>query len=294
MFTTLISAENLARHQSDPSWIVFDCRHDLPKPESGRAAYHAAHIPGAHFAHLDEDLSGLKTGRNGRHPLPARDAWVNFLRACGVEPNSQVVAYDASGGMFAARLWWLTRWIGHEAVAVLDGGLPAWERAALPQNNAPATINAGAIVAGPSLTVIADVDVIHTNLTTQTHLIIDARAPERYRGDIEPLDPVAGHIPGALNHFYQKNLESDSRFLPGRQLRDQFQALMGEREAPSIVHQCGSGVTACHNLLAMEVAGLHGSALYPGSWSQWCADPDRPVVTGPATSPQPGSRGSRI
>jgi len=284
MFTTLISVENLARHLGDPTWILFDCRHDLPKPESGRAAYHAGHIPGARFAHLDEDLSGPKTGRNGRHPLPARDTWVRFLRASGVDPNSQVVAYDASGGMFAARLWWQTRWIGHEAVAVLDGGLPAWERAGLPQNNSPASLKTGHIVAAPSLTAITDVDAIRANLTTQAQLIVDARAPERYRGDIEPLDRVGGHIPGALNHFYQNNLERDARFLPGSQLRDQFRALIGEREASSIVHQCGSGVSACHNLLAMQVAGLHGSALYPGSWSQWCADPERPVAAGPATS----------
>ena len=184
--------------------------------------------------------------------------------------------------MFAARLWWLMRWVGHEAVAVLDGGLGAWEGAGLPQNDTVVPSEAGTIVAGTPLVEVADLDIVQTNLTGRTHLLIDARAPERYRGDIEPLDRAGGHIPGALNRFYQNNLESDGRFLPGHTLCEQFLALIGSREAASIVHQCGSGVSACHNLLAMELAGLHGSALYPGSWSQWCADPRRPIAVGAA------------
>ena len=282
MFTTLISAQNLACHQNDSNWVVFDCRHDLSKPDAGRAAHRAAHIPRASFAHLDENLSGQKDSKSGRHPLPKREVWLEFLRGAGVHPSSQVIAYDASGGMFAARLWWLMRWVGHEAVAVLDGGLGAWEGAGLPQNDTVVPSEAGTIVAGTPLVEVADLDIVQTNLTGRTHLLIDARAPERYRGDIEPLDRAGGHIPGALNRFYQNNLESDGRFLPGHTLCEQFLALIGSREAASIVHQCGSGVSACHNLLAMELAGLHGSALYPGSWSQWCADPRRPIAVGAA------------
>lgn len=282
MFTTLISAQNLARHQNDSNWVVFDCRHDLAKPDAGRATHRASHIPGAAFAHLGENLSGQKDPTSGRHPLPEREVWLEFLRAAGVHPSSQVIAYDASGGMFAARLWWLMRWVGHEAVAVLDGGLPAWERAGLPQSDAAAKSEAGTIVAGTPLVEVVGPEFVQTNLATRTHLLIDARASERYRGDIEPLDRAAGHIPGSVNHFYQHNLESEGRFLPGHALREQFRALIDPREASSIVHQCGSGVSACHNLLAMELAGLHGSALYPGSWSQWCSDPRRPITVGAA------------
>jgi thiosulfate/3-mercaptopyruvate sulfurtransferase len=278
-YTMLISAVELARQLPAPNWIVLDCRHDLAKPDAGRADYGAGHIPNAQFAHLDTDLADHMPASDGvfrgRHPLPAIDAFIATLRRWGVNDDSQVVAYDAQGGMFAARLWWMLRWAGHEAVAVLDGGLPAWTALGLPlatDGPSPApgnltqrpalvrTVGAGDILARPQLKVL------------------DARAPDRFRGENETLDPVGGHIPGAANRFFKDNLLPDGRFKPAGQLRSELSALVAD--PASAVMQCGSGVTACHNLLALEVAGLPGAALYPGSWSEWCSDPSRPVATG--------------
>jgi thiosulfate/3-mercaptopyruvate sulfurtransferase len=280
MFTTLISAENLNAHHQQADWVIFDCRHDLAQPDAGRLAYREAHIPGAFFAHLDQDLAGPKTGTNGRHPLPDPVQFVQFLRSHGVNDSTQVVGYDASGGIYAARLWWLLRWIGHESVAVLDGGLGAWSRAGLPLEDTLPRPQTGTVVQRTSAVARVDAATLLDHLDDGTLLVIDARAADRYRGDTEPLDPVAGHIPHAINRFYQNNLASDGRFKPAADLRAEFFALTGPDVAGHVVHQCGSGVTACHNLLAMEVAGLHGTALYPGSWSEWCASPSRPVARG--------------
>ena len=277
-YTTLISAADLAE-QRQPDWVVLDCRHDLANPQAGRAAYDAGHIPGALFASLDHDLADHARAADGsfrgRHPLPALDAFIEKLRCWGVNDDSQVVAYDAQGGMFAARLWWMLRWAGHQAVAVLDGGLPAWTATGLPlttdvSSPAPGSLQQRA----PLVRTVGAGDIL-----AQPHLkVLDARAPDRFRGENETLDPVGGHIPGASNRFFKDNLLPDGRFKPAAQLRSELGALVAD--PASAVMQCGSGVTACHNLLALEVAGLPGAALYPGSWSEWCSDPSRPVATG--------------
>ena len=276
-FTTLISAADLAQRR--PNWVVLDCRHDLADPRSGRAAYDAGHIPGALYVSLDNDLADharMADGSfRGRHPLPAIDAFIATLRHWGVNDDSQVVAYDAQGGMFAARLWWMLRWAGHPAVAVLDGGLPAWTALGLPLTTDVSSPTPGTLQQRPAL--------VHTvgagDILAQPQLkVLDARAPDRFRGENETLDPVGGHIPGAANRFFKDNLLPDGRFKPAAQLRSELGALVADPS--SAVMQCGSGVTACHNLLALQVAGLPGAALYPGSWSEWCADPARPVATG--------------
>jgi thiosulfate/3-mercaptopyruvate sulfurtransferase len=281
-YTTLIDAATLAPHLSNPDWIVFDCRHDLANPEAGRTAYAAGHIPGALFAHLDKDLSDKRAGPNGefrgRHPLPERAAFIETLRRWGVNDGSQVIAYDAHGGMFAARLWWMLRWVGHEAVAVLDGGLPAWTASGLQLSTEAEQRQAGGLSEHATLTASVSAADILTNLAQPTRTVVDARAPDRYRGENETLDPVGGHIPGARNRFFKDNLQADGRFKPAAQLRTEFGVLFAAPE--TAIMQCGSGVTACHNLLALEVAGLPGAALYPGSWSEWCADASRPVASG--------------
>ena len=281
-YLTLISAADLAQHVQDDNWIVLDCRHDLANPAAGRAAYDAGHIPTAQFAHVDLDLSDQSPGPHGefrgRHPLPDRDAFVEKLSDWGVSQNSQVIAYDAHGGMYAARLWWMLRWVGHAAVAVLDGGLPAWTAQGLPLSTEQASKPQGNIETRPSLVRTASAADILANLKSQKRTVLDARAPDRFRGENETLDPVGGHIPGAKNRFFKDNLQADGHFKPAQQLQADFGALIGAPDAS--IMQCGSGVTACHNLLALEVAGLPGAALYPGSWSEWCADPARPVATG--------------
>jgi thiosulfate/3-mercaptopyruvate sulfurtransferase len=282
-YTTLISADNLAERlaAAPGSVLVFDCRFDLADPGAGEAAYAAGHLPGAHYLHLDRDLSGPKTGANGRHPLPARDALAAALAARGLAPGQQVVAYDAQGGAYAARLWWLLRWLGHDSVAVLDGGLAAWQAAGHALSvDAPAAAP-GSFRAQPPLATAVGTQAVLANLTNRDHLVIDARAADRYRGENETIDPVGGHIPGARNRFFKDNLSADGRFLSGHDLRAAFAAVLGGTLPERVILQCGSGVTACHNALAMEIAGLHGAALYGGSWSEWCADPGRPVATGP-------------
>ncbi|MBP6095176.1 MAG: sulfurtransferase [Methyloversatilis sp.] len=273
----LISATELAALAGDVRVVVVDCRHDLARPEAGEAAWRDAHIPGALFMHLDRDLSAPKTGRNGRHPLPFADTFAALLGAFGISPQHRVVAYDDAGGMFAARLWWMLRWIGHTDAAVLDGGLTAWRAAggaldtavrALPQTLHPLRADMP----------VVDADAVLANIESARLLLIDARAADRFRGENETLDPVGGHIPGALNRFFKLNLVDDGRFKPADQLRAEWCELIGERDAGSLVMQCGSGVTACHNLLALELAGLPGARLYPGSWSEWCSDPARPVA----------------
>ncbi|SAK64547.1 sulfurtransferase (cyanide detoxification) [Caballeronia arationis] len=282
--TTLISAANLAERlaAAPGSVLVFDCRFDLAAPEAGAAAYAAGHLPGAHYLHLDRDLSGAKTGTNGRHPLPDRAALVAKLAGFGLNEGQQVVAYDAEGGMYAARLWWLLRWLGHDSVALVDGGLQAWEAAGQPLDTQVPPRSTGNFKAGKPLAVTVDVHAVERNLTTRDHMVIDARAADRYRGENETIDPVGGHIPGALNRFFKDNLTDEGRFRTAHELRDAFGALIGKTPPDRVVLQCGSGVTACHNALAMEIAGLHGAALYGGSWSEWCANPSRPVATGAA------------
>ncbi|BDI07610.1 sulfurtransferase [Sphaerotilus microaerophilus] len=263
---------------------LLDARFDLAQPEAGESAYRQAHLPGALYAHLERDLSAMPPAPalcGGRHPLPTPQAFARTVAAFGITPATPVVVYDASGGMYAARAWWLLRWLGHQSVAVLDGGLPAWVAAggALESGErrpVPAA-EPYPLPAAPALATIT-ADELQRGLGAVT--LVDARGPERYRGDVEPLDPVAGHIPGALNRPFTSNLGPDGRFLDAAALRAAFTALLGERAGGEVIHQCGSGVTACHNLLAMAAAGLGDGVLYAGSWSEWCRDPARPVARG--------------
>lgn len=281
-YTTLISVNNLAERlaAAPGSILLVDCRFDLAAPEAGEAAYAVGHIPGAHYLHLERDLSGAKTGKNGRHPLPERAALVARLKALGLNERQQVVAYDAQGGMYAARLWWLLRWLGHDSTAVLDGGLGAWQAAHQPMDTATPAASEGDFKAHAPLAVTVDADAIARNIAARESVVVDARAADRYRGENETLDPVGGHIPGALNRFFKDNLTADGRFKSAHELREVFSALLGKTQPEHVILQCGSGVTACHNALAMEIAGLHGAALYGGSWSEWCSDPARPVARG--------------
>ncbi len=276
----LVSTELLAQRVHDADWIVFDTRHDLADPGKGPRLYAQSHIPGAYFLHMDHDLSGEKTGTNGRHPLPDLAAFAARMAARGVAPGRQVVVYDEGGGMFASRLWWMLRWLGHERTALLDGGFAQWVKAGHPVEAAVPSPRAGQFEPQPMLGASVDAAYVGAFRESPTVRIIDARAPERYSGAQETIDPVGGHIPGAVNRFWQKNLGADGRFKPPAVLREEFLALLGEATPSLAVHQCGSGVTACHNLFAMELAGLAGSRLYPGSWSEWCADPTRPVAKG--------------
>jgi thiosulfate/3-mercaptopyruvate sulfurtransferase len=280
-YRTLISVDDLRRLLTDPGLVVFDCRHDLMKPDAGAAAYAQSHIPGARFAHSDKDLSGPKTGKTGRHPLPDPALFTAWLGRNGVDAARQVVAYDLAGGASATRLWWMLRhWLGHERAAVLDGGWEAWVAAGAPVTDEAPRVVPASFTGGAPRDVRVDVAYVQAHLNDPEVVVVDARAPERYRGETEPIDPVAGHIPGARNRLYKNNLDSAGRFKPAAVLRAEFEALLAGKRPDQIVHQCGSGVSACHNILAMEIAGLTGSRLYPGSWSEWCADPGRPVARG--------------
>lgn len=256
---------------------LIDCSFDLADTGAGERAFAQGHLPGAAYAHLDRDLAGVKTGRNGRHPLPARVDWATTLGRLGVTPARHVVVYDAQGAMFAARAWWMLRWAGHAAVSVLDGGLQAWTAAGGALESGPSTVaDEGAYPIAASLVPTVDAETLLKSLGRVT--LLDARAGERFRGEVEPLDARAGHIPGARSHFFKGNLGPDGRFRPPAALRADFEAYGAAPQ--DIVHSCGSGATACHNLLAMEIAGLPGAALYPGSWSEWSSDPSRPVAVG--------------
>lgn len=278
---TLVSTEDLARHLEDPQWVVFDCRFTLTDPEAGRRAYAEGHIPGARYAHLDEDLSGpIVPGRTGRHPLPDPAVLADKLYNWGVGVNKQVVVYDDSFGAMAVRMWWLLRWLGHPAVALLDGGLPKWKREMRPlTTEVPQAVKGNCVCLPEASQIVTAEDVLRV-MQGSDELIIDARPERRFTGEFEPLDPVAGHVPGAINWNFEDNLDIDGTFLPPEALRENFQSLLNGRPPWKVIHMCGSGVTACHNLLAMEIAGLPGSRLYPGSWSEWITDPQRPVATG--------------
>ena len=278
----LLTPEELAAHLDDPNWVIFDTRHDLADTEKGRRAYALSHIPGAYFLHCDDDLSGAKNGTNGRHPLPATGAFADRMNACGVGRGVQVAVYDDSGGMYASRLWWLLDWFGHGKVALLDGGYSRWQREGFAITSEAPAPRTGKFVPQPRLGASVDAPFVSAFGRDAKVALIDARAAERYEGRTEPLDPVAGHIPGAVNRFWQLNLAPDGNFKSPDLLRSEYGQLLAGRSSADAIHTCGSGVTACHNLFAMELAGLAGSRLYPGSWSEWCADPAREVATGPA------------
>jgi thiosulfate/3-mercaptopyruvate sulfurtransferase len=280
----LVSCEQLAAYANDPTWIVFDCRHDLMNAGKGESMYREGHLPGAFFANLDTDLSGEKTGTNGRHPLPSPAMFSAFLARHGVTARSTVVAYDDVGGQFAARLWWLCRWVGLMNASLLDGGIQRWVAEARPISTAIPVTKPAFFAGRADSFMISTVDEVLSRIGRADLVLIDARAPERYRGEVEPIDPVAGHIPSALNRFYKENLKADLTFKSPDEIRKGLVDLMAGRSATEVVHQCGSGVTACANIFAMEYAGLKGSRLYAGSWSEWVADPSRPVATGPSSS----------
>ncbi len=280
MYTTLIDAATLAQHLNDPSWVVLDARFDLTDPAKGEALYRQAHIPGARYVSLDTHLSGPKTGANGRHPLPSPAAAAASFGGLGVSRQHQVVLYDADMGMFAARGWWMLRWLGHEHVAVLDGGLAAWQRAGLPVTAAETAWAPAVFEPAPADTERVPADDVQAHLGDTGRLLVDARAADRFRGQNETLDPVGGHIPGAVNRFFQLNLTPEKAFKSPADLRAEWAAVVGGHDASRVVMYCGSGVTACHNLLALEHAGLTGARLFAGSWSEWCASPDRPKATG--------------
>ncbi len=279
---TLIGTADLQARLDDPSLVLIDCRHDLAKPAWGRETYASAHIPGARFLHLDEDLSTKPNGRNGRHPLPDPLVFAQTLSRAGIGNGSEVIAYDSQGGMVASRLWWMLRhWLGHQSVAVLDGGWDAW----LAESRPVSALVPNVIVAeySPSIAAnVVDAGFVLEHLKLPGMTLIDARAPDRYRGENETMDPVGGRIPGARNRFFRDNLDANGRFKSVQVLRQEFAALTAGAHPGNVVHQCGSGVSACHNILAMEVAGLAGSRLYAGSWSEWCSDASRPVARGPA------------
>ena len=284
MHTTLVTPALLAEHLADPAWVVLDIRHDLMRPERwGEDQYRSAHVPGAVFLHLDRDLSAPKTGRNGRHPLPSpREAAATFARA-GVDATSQVVVYDQNSGMYASRAWWMLRWLGHRAVALLDGGFDRWVRENRPVTPDVPSPRATSFSPGPPLPV-ADAREILASLPKRALTIVDARMPERFRGDVEPIDPVAGRIPGAVNRPYAANLDAHGNYKDAATLRREFDELLDGTAPERVVHQCGSGVSSCVNLLAMAIAGYPETRLYPGSWSEWVADPARPVERGPAST----------
>ena len=285
MSSPLISASALrARLASGAPCLLVDCRFDLADPSAGERLHAQQHLPDALYLHLDRDLSGPQAGAaagRGRHPLPDRAAFAARLAELGFADDLPVVAYDNTGGMYAARLWWMQLWVGHAAVQVLDGGIAAWDAAGGRLQSGPVAPRApGRFSLRPARVQAVDYATLRGGLGQGERLIVDARAPDRFRGENETLDPVGGHIPGAANRFFRDNLAADGQFKPAEALRADWLALMAGRPAAALVMQCGSGVTACHNLLALAAAGLDGARLYPGSWSEWCAQPDAPVALG--------------
>lgn len=279
MQSPLISTADLAAILVSPDVVVVDTRHDLMNPSIGREAYAAGHIPGATYLSIDEDLSAAKNGSNGRHPLPTPEAFATTLGKHGIGNGHRVVVYDGGTAMFVGRLWWMLRWLGHHNVQVLDGGIAQWQKEGRPVETAPTVRAATTFVGmGNDAMRLTAADTLAT-IGDPSRRILDARAPERYRGEVEPVDPVAGHIPGAANRPFPSNLR-DGVFKPADELRREFETILAGRSPEQLIHQCGSGVSALANMIAMEHAGLSGSKLYAGSWSEWCADPARPVAKG--------------
>jgi thiosulfate/3-mercaptopyruvate sulfurtransferase len=281
MFTTLISTEALSQHLEHPDWLVVDCRFSLAETQQGRKAYQQSHIPNARYAHLNEDLSGeIIPGKTGRHPLPEIPIISQTFSQWGIDEAVQVVAYDDAAGMVAARLWWMLRWLGHDSVAVLDGGWQRWRQENRPVTAEIVTRPARNFLPKPRLHWIVDADFVQANRENPSHLLFDCRAADRYRGENETIDPVAGHIPGAISLPYAENVAADGKFLPPAALRKRFREYFLENQADQAIFYCGSGVSACHNLLALKHAGLGDALLYAGSWSDWITDSSRPVERG--------------
>lgn len=276
-YTTLIETSMLAADLSDPSLAVVDCRFDLKDTSAGERAYEAGHIPGAVYAHVDRDLSGPKNGTNGRHPLPDLDTFVATLGRLGIDAGTQVVVYDQDSGGFASRLWWMLRWLGHDGVALLNGGFAKWVAEDRSTKSGVEARPRRVFVPHLQPQMLANAADVAAILGKPGWRLIDARAPERYRGEVEPVDKVAGHIPGAVNVPYLENLDVNGTFKSTADLAARFQKASASTPTDHLVVYCGSGVTACQNLLALEHAGMHGAKLYPGSWSEWSSDPSRPM-----------------
>jgi thiosulfate/3-mercaptopyruvate sulfurtransferase len=279
-YKTLIETGTLAAHLSDPAYVVIDCRYDLRDEGWGQREYEASHIPGAAYASLDRDLSGAKTGRNGRHPLPDPESLARTFGRLGIAGDVQVVAYDQDNGMYASRLWWLLRWMGHDAVAVLDGGLTKWIGENRPLRSNVETRTPRDFQGSPRPGWMVTADETAGAVGGRDWHLVDARSPDRYRGENETIDKVAGHIPGAVNHFFKWNVGDDGVFRSADEIRDGIRASIGDVSPERVICYCGSGVTACQNLLAFEHAGLSGARLFPGSWSEWSSDPSRPIERG--------------
>lgn len=278
-YKTLISIDDLVPHLDDPNWAIFDCHFDFEQPEAAHQAYLKAHIPGAIYADLDKDLSGpIIPSKTSRHPLPAIDGFVNTLSRWGVDENVQVVVYDNRSSSLAGRLWWMLRWLGHEAAAVLDGSFSHWQESGHPVQAGQASRPPRTFKPNPNPDLIRSADQIMAMRSDQDFVIVDSREAARYRGEPDPYDPVSGHIPGAVNAHYEENLTQDGYFKSEEELRARFESVLGEAPAENAVFYCGSGVTAAHNILAVEHAGLGQARLYPGSWSEWITDPNRPVA----------------
>ena len=283
MYTTLIQVAELdaLMKRAPANVIVLDCRHELSRPEWSDIAYAEGHIPTAQQAHLDRDLSSPITPQSGRHPLPDVTKFARELGQWGIDNTVQVVAYDQGNGMYASRAWWLLRWLGHTSVAVLDGGFAAWQEAGLRISREPGTGAARTFVPHVASDAALSTAEVQQALARKTVALVDARGADRFAGENETVDPIAGHVPGAANRPFAKNVDARGRFLPAAELRRQWTEALAGRDAQEVVAMCGSGVSACHNLLALEIAGLSGARLYPGSWSEWIRDPRRPIARGP-------------
>ena len=279
-YTTIIETGELFQNLNNPDWVLMDCRYDLGNPDWAQAAYQQAHIPGAQYADLKHDLAAPVTPTSGRHPLPDPAAFIQRLSAWGIDAGKQVVVYDAAAGSFAARLWYMLNWLGHDAVAVLNGGMPKWERENRPLQSGIVPPHPGVFQGQPQSGFFLNTQELLQLRSEPNFLLIDARSPERYRGEQEPIDAVAGHIPGARNYFHGKNIAADGTLLPVDQLRQNFQSLLENTPPEQSIFYCGSGVTSCFNILAMRHAGLKGGRIYAGSWSEWIRDPNRPIQTG--------------
>ncbi len=285
ILTTIVSPEELGEQLGSPDLVVFDCRHDLADFALGRRLYDESHVPGAFFADVEHDLAGERTGKNGRHPLPEPEKLARFLRACGVDDTTQIVAYDDGGDIFAPRFWFLTRWLGHDAVAVLDGGFTAWTACGYPVRSGPErAAREGTLNVRVRPEMVVDAAFVLAHLTSPEMQLLDARAAERFRGDVEPMDPVAGHIPGARNRWFKENFRADGTLKSREELRAEFER--AGLDPARTIHQCGSGLSATAAHFAMHHAGLEGSRIYNGSWSEWVADPSRPTAKGSSTPPE--------
>jgi thiosulfate/3-mercaptopyruvate sulfurtransferase len=291
VFRTLIDTETVFAHLGDPSLAIVDCRSKLDDPEWAPQQYESSHIPGAVPAHLDRDMSGPKTGANGRHPLPDPAAFADTLSRLGIDAGVQVVAYDQDSAMYASRFWWMVRWLGHDRVAVLDGGFAKWVAQGRPTKAGREHRARRSFVAAPDWRAVAHAEEIGALPPAPAARLLDARAPERFSGASEPIDRIGGHIPGATSYFYGNNVDERGVFRPPDVLRPQLEAALGGTAPDRVICYCGSGVTACQNLLALEHVGLSGSRLYVGSWSEWSSDPARPVATGLEGNPEGETKG---